>query len=99
MLVLRVLGAVFLLAGAGALVWDVTHAPAGGLRLSALGELWFRLSPYTLDLSRAITERYIWPELWDPGIVAVLLQPAVLVLGGLGLLLLVLGMLGRRRRG
>ncbi|MBP2313352.1 hypothetical protein [Azospirillum soli] len=98
MAVLRLLGAVFLLAALGALAWDATHAPASGFRLSALGELWFRLSPYTLDLSRAVTERYIWPELWDPGIVAVLLQPAVLVLGGLGLLLVVLGMLGRRRR-
>ena len=98
MVVLRLLGAVFLLAGLGALAWDATHAPAGGFRLSALGELWFRLSPYTLDLSRAVTERYIWPDLWDPGIVTVLLQPAVLVLGGLGLLFLVLGLIGRRSR-
>jgi len=41
-----------------------------------------------------VTERYIWPTLWDPVAVTVLLQPAALVLGGFGLLLMALG--GRR---
>ncbi|HEY0833670.1 MAG TPA: hypothetical protein VGE72_07145 [Azospirillum sp.] len=96
MVVLRVLGALFLLAGLGALAWDATHAD-DGFRLSALGELWYALSPGSLDLLRAVTSRYIAPALWDPAIVSVLLQPAVLVLGGLGILLVLLGSLGRRR--
>lgn len=97
MLVLRVLGVLFLLAAAAALAWDAVAGGGGGFRLSALGELWFRLSPYTLDLSRAVTERYIWPALWDPVAVWVLLQPAVLVLGAVGLALMAVGMAGRRR--
>ncbi|NYZ13163.1 hypothetical protein HL658_11415 [Azospirillum sp. RWY-5-1] len=97
MVVFRVLGILFLLAAAAALTNDLVAGGAGGFRLSALGELWFRLSPYTLDLSRAVTERYIWPALWDPVAVWVLLQPAVLVLGAVGLALMAVGMAGRRR--
>lgn len=97
MVVFRVLGILFLLAAAAALAHDALTGGAGGFRLSALGELWFRLSPYTLDLTRAVTERYIWPPLWDPGAVWVLLQPAAVVLGVVGLALVGLGMAVRRR--
>jgi len=96
MVVLRVLGGLLLVAGLGALAWDAAHT-GEGFRLSALGELWYALSPASLDLARAVTARYLLPELWDPVIVSVLLQPAALVLGGAGLAFLLLGSLVRRR--
>ena len=86
-----------LLAGLASIGWDLWRSNAeGAFRLAALGEVWYRLSPGTIDLTRAVIERYIWPPLWDPGIVWLLLQPAVLVLAGTGLVLAWLG--GRSRR-
>jgi hypothetical protein len=71
------------LARDGYLVWQ-----GGPWRLAAAGEVWYALSPATLDLSQAVVQRYLWPGLWNPGIVTVLLWPAALVLGVPGLALL-----------
>ncbi len=44
-----------------------------------LGELWFRVDPYSLNLTQAIVQRYIHPRLWDDVLLPVLFQPTVLV--------------------
>ncbi|MBO0332985.1 hypothetical protein J0X12_05135 [Sneathiella sp. CAU 1612] len=60
-----------------------------------LGELWFTINPEGLNLTQAIVQRYIWPTLWDPVILSLLLWPACLVFLAPGLLLL---LLFRKRR-
>ncbi|UEM03095.1 hypothetical protein JL101_024485 [Skermanella rosea] len=104
MVVLRVIGGVLLLAGLAALGWDLWQwsqmgsqmAAAGGSpHLSAAGELWFRLHPGSLNLTQAVVQRYLVPELWDPVLLTVLLWPAALVLAVTGLALLALGSLRR----
>ncbi|WP_158047434.1 hypothetical protein [Skermanella pratensis] len=100
MVVLRVIGGVLLLAGLAALGWDLWQwsgmaAAGGGLHLSAAGELWYRLHPGSLNLMQAVVQRYLAPELWDPGLLTVLLWPAALVLAAPGLVLLALGSIRR----
>ena len=58
----------------------------GARKLTAAGELWFRLAPESLGLTQAVTQRYLFPWLWDPIAVWALLQPAAVVLGVLGFL-------------
>ena len=50
-------------------------------------ELWHRLDPASLDATKAVTQRYLFPWLWDPIAIWILLQPAAAVLGVLGLLI------------
>jgi hypothetical protein len=96
-IVLRVIGGLLLMMAAAAFGWDAYRyfAAGGPFRLSAAGELWYALDPGSLNLLQAGIQRRLWPELWDPGLVTVLLWPAVAVLGALGL---VLFLLGARRR-
>ena len=96
MIVGRVIGWVLLIAGLVVLARDLigwidthTFAPI------ALGQLWFDLSPGSLNLVQAVIQRYIHPFLWDPIILSVLFlwaTPFFLVLGTILLLL-------TRRRG
>lgn len=60
------------------------------------GELWFRIDNDSLNLTQAVIQRYVWPPLWDPGLLTVLLWPAAPTLAGLGLILVV-AFQGRRR--
>ena len=62
----------------------------------ALGQLWYNLSPSSLNLVQAVVQRYIHPFLWDPIIVTILLWWAFAVLVVLGVLILAL--FGRRTR-
>ena len=105
MVFLRVIGGILLLAGIAVLGFDLwqyvqsvgQNAGQGqGFHLAAAGELWYRLSPGTLNLTQAVTQRYVLPELWDSVLLSVLLWPACLVLGIPGLVLLALGSLRRR---
>mgnify|MGYP001429841956 CR=1 FL=1 len=105
MRVLRVSGWLLIAAGAAALVHDLWGwTAAEPLRLAALGELWFKIDRAGLNLAQAAIQRHVWPALWDPGIVTVLLLPAVLACWIAGGVLLGLGSLGggegggRRRR-
>ncbi|MFI4987473.1 MAG: hypothetical protein ACHQF3_08520 [Alphaproteobacteria bacterium] len=66
----------------------------GDYHVTATGELWFHLSPGSLNLLQAGVQRHITPLLWDDLLRPFLLLPAWLVLGVPGIAILVL----RRRR-
>ena len=60
----------------------------------SLGALWFQFHAYSLNLTQAIIQRYIWPYLWDPVLQSLLVMPLerglvtiALVTGGIGLVL------------
>ena len=84
-----------------ALLWLALfgEAETGGTRFMALGALWFWISPGSLNLVQAVTERYLSVALWDHIVFPLVQQPAVLVFGlasaALGTLTWILG---RRRR-
>jgi hypothetical protein len=91
MIIGRLIGWIVFLAGAAVLfrdlmVWNDTKTWAP----LALGQLWYELNRSSLNLTQAVTQRYIHPFLWDPIIVSVLLCWAFAVLMVLGLLILVL---------
>jgi len=86
-LTLTLLAVACALATLGAGAYDLFGAPARSGLFHTGGELWFSLSPDTLNLMQAVTQRYVSPALWDPAIVAVLKLPAVAALGLLTALL------------
>ncbi|MEW5704798.1 MAG: hypothetical protein AB1781_09490 [Pseudomonadota bacterium] len=53
----------------------------------ALGELWYQLDAGSLNFLQAIVQRYVHPWLWDYGFLQLLLLPAWVVFGGVGVLL------------
>ncbi len=96
---LRILGFVLLALGLFLLFRDFwASLEARELTFVAGGELWYRLHPGSLNLLQAGIQRNVAPEIWDPGIVAVLLAPASVILSVLGILLMVVSR-RRRRRG
>ena len=48
---------------------------------------WYMFSPGSLNFTQDIIQRYLFPELWDPVIVTILLCPTWVVLGAPGLLI------------
>ncbi|WP_226573825.1 hypothetical protein [Acuticoccus sediminis] len=95
----QILGYVFFL---GALVtgslsiWRmIQDENAAGMQL---GDLWFRLSPETLQLAQPAVQRYLHPAIWDPGILTFLLLPSWLGLIILAALCLLIGQLIYRVR-
>jgi len=94
-------GWLLLLAALAVAGWELlAPSETAGFALRPLGELWYRLSPGSLNLLQAIVERYIWPPLWDPAIVGVLRLPALLVFAVPALIILAgcYGFGGRRRK-
>jgi hypothetical protein len=87
---LLVVGILLDLAGSAAFAYGAVTA--GGPWI-ALGQLWYRLDVASLNLVQAVVQRSIDPRLWDPVIVAILLQPAFVVLSLPGALLLILAIL------
>ncbi|MGQ0673151.1 MAG: hypothetical protein ACT4N2_09775 [Hyphomicrobium sp.] len=59
---------------------------AGTLGFAFLGEQWGRISAASLNLVQAIVQPYLFPALWDPILVTLLLLPAWVVFGVPGLL-------------
>lgn len=88
MIVGRIVGWSLVIAALAALAYDaVGWARGAGFVLHAAGELWYAVHPETLNMLQAGIQRNVWPFLWDPVIVTILLWPAVLVLGVPGALL------------
>jgi len=85
MIVGRVVGWAVFLAGLVVLGRDILGwLDTGTFAPIVLGQLWFDLSPGSLNLAQAVVQRYIHPTLWDPVITSVLFlwaSPFLLVLG------------------
>ena len=63
-----------------------------------LGNLWHSKAPESLNLTQAVTQRYIHPAVWSYVMLPVLLTPALLVFCVIGILALLLWLLLRHRR-
>jgi len=72
-------------------IYEILMALHGGsYRVIAAGELWFRLHPYSLNLSQAVIQRYVHPAVWDPVIVSMLQWPFWSIFGAPGAVLAIL---------
>ncbi len=92
-------GALLLIAAALLGLALLGETQPGETRFIALGALWFWLSPGSLNLVQAVTERYLSVALWDHLFFPLVQQPAVVVFGLAGVLLGVVSwLLGRRGR-
>ena len=76
----------------------VASLQAGGWQPMALGQVWYDLDRYSLNLAQAITQRYLHPAIWDPGVIQILQWPAWLVALIPSALLLVLCRRVKKRR-
>ncbi|MEP3046754.1 MAG: hypothetical protein ABJL55_01795 [Roseibium sp.] len=96
--IFRVIGYVFL---AGAIIAGISDASSSiaqsNLVLAPFGQIWFEMSPETLNVSQAVVQRYVHPGLWDPAIQTLLTWPAWAVLAPIGILFLWLGASRRKQ--
>ena len=87
MIIGRIVGWLLVLVALVVLVSDlIAWFDTGTLSAVAAGQLWFEISPTTLELVQPAIQRHVAAWLWDP-IVGLLTLPAALVLGAPGLLL------------
>jgi len=99
MIIGRAIGWAFVVLGLLVLGRDVwVSVQAAAARLIAIGELWYVIDRSSLNVVQAVIQRYVWPPLWDPGIVTVLRLPAAPLLVALGAILLVAFRSSRRRK-
>jgi hypothetical protein len=61
----------------------------GSYRGLAIGEIWYLIDKGSLNLMQAVVQRHLIPSLWD-GFVVILRQPAWLIFGALGPVLVLL---------
>lgn len=95
-LILRLLGAVLVLAALWPLLREMTMLLHGaGHHFIPLGQLWFEINPASLNMLQAGIQRRIAPWLWEDAIQPVLTWPAWPVLLALGLALIALGRIRR----
>ncbi|MEM6973766.1 MAG: hypothetical protein AAF577_13260 [Pseudomonadota bacterium] len=98
---LRLIALVFALVTLGLILNDGYRSlAAGGWSPLSLGEVWFAVSPTSLQLLQPAVERHLHPDVWDPYMLAALTGPAFV---GFGVLALIFGSLAiafrpRRRR-
>lgn len=80
-MILAIIGYAFILLGVVQLGRDIfVSMQARGLIMETLGQFWYGLNAGSLNLAQAVTERYLWPPLWDPGMVFFLQAPVWLLL-------------------
>ena len=65
----------------------------------AAGEVWYALHRGSLNFSQVIAQRYLHPYLWDPVMIAILRLPLWSVAAFFGIVFLLLGRIGRRKKG
>lgn len=95
---MRTLGWILLLAGAGFLAADaVAWLRAGSVAPTPLGQIWFAIDRFSLNLVQAVVERYVAAALWQSAIGPALLYPGWVVFPALGGAALALARLLRRR--
>ncbi len=94
----RLIGWVLFFAGLSMLAHDaLLWRQSGHWAPLLFGQLWYDVSPPSLNLAQVVVQRYVWPPLWDGGIVRLLLCWAFAVLMGAGVLLVLLFRPRRRR--
>jgi len=86
-----IVGMVIWLGGAVQLGLDLMAWGDEGFEFSALGDVWFTHAPALLNGTQVLLERYLWPPLWDPVMLNVLLWPVSLIGLFLGTVLMGLG--------
>lgn len=101
---MKICGALAVIATAAAIVillMDWQAAQGTGFHATSAGELWHRIDAASLNLTQAVTERYVSPALWSGVILPLLLAPAwAVALGKAGffaLIALILHRLSRAR--
>ena len=98
-LFLRLLGLWFVaLALVGLVVDGTATIAAGAWSATPFGQYWFDFAPGSLAAAQAFVQSEINPLVWDPVVLTLLVQPAWVIVGPLGFLLLWIGDLGRGRR-
>lgn len=78
----RIFGGALVALGLAILVGDLSAE--GPFRLRVVGEVWYAISPGTLNLTQAVIERYVAEWLWNPVALTLLLWPAAAVCCGAG---------------
>ena len=87
----RIVGWSLLLLAAAALGWEIiVWGLTGQYETRLPGQIWAAIDRPSLNLTQAVVQRYILPELWDFVLLPILLAPLWLVLAVPGLLLAVL---------
>jgi hypothetical protein len=94
----RLIGWVLFFAGLAVLAHDaILWHDSGHWAPILFGQLWYDLSPPSLNLAQVVVQRYLWPPLWDGAIVKLLLWWAFAVLMGAGVLFVLVFRRWRRR--
>ncbi len=84
MIIIRLLALGLWVLAALALAGDIwTMTQTGSFDARQLGRRWADIDLESLTMVQNLVERYISPEIWNPGVVTVLSWPAWAVLGGL----------------
>ena len=88
MIIGRFIGWTLIIAALAALGYDAfAWWQSGRFVMHVAGEQWHALHPNSLNMLQAGIQRQVWPYLWDPIVVTILLWPAWAVLGVPGALL------------
>ena len=94
--ILRAVAWLFLLVAVIVFTADLTQSANGSAPASAsLLSHWKTMSPGSLAASATFIQHYTHPKLWDPVLLRLMLLPAWLLIGGVGVLL---GVLSRGKR-
>ena len=96
MVVIRLLGALFLLGAVLSLVHDGTQTVlrGNGVLITPLVQHWYDISPSTLNSMQQAVQKSV-PWLWDGPIATVLSYPGWIVFGLIGI---IISYMGRRRK-
>ena len=97
MVILRAVAWLLLLVAVIVFTSDLTHTINGStLTTSSLLSHWKTTSPGTLTATGSFVQHYAHPKLWDPLLLRLLLLPAWLLIGTVGVVLALLSR-GKRR--
>jgi len=94
---MRVLRVVLVIIAIGAAVASVLLLGLGAPGVE-LGTLWHQAGPESLNLTQAVTQRYIHPSLWTHVLLPILLTPAWIFFAVVAIVTLVLWLVLLRRR-
>ncbi len=92
------LGLIIVAAAFGTLLWDLIRwAGEGAFALSSTGDVWVLVNRDSLLLLEPALVRHVAPWTWEDVVFPLLQQPALLVVGVLGLLFMLLSRAFSRR--